>query len=258
MEDGELLEALGRFEGTFRRSLAFLASIVRAPSTLAFRIDPQLDAVIAATPPDRILLSGSQAGLWPLPLITLAASGRKVAAVVRKQDPLFSSALRSFGVDIVDLTPTNSRDRPLVRLRELQLGGTYVHILLDAPGNSRRTTPFLGYEVSCSRLSDVLARRHDLAILGLVGTVDASGTAVTSPMHGLQGSRTDLPASLACVADLIERDPTECLWTPSSVILTDPRAVAAGFERIGTILEWWDASGPDAREERVRHTRPPP
>jgi hypothetical protein len=193
---------------------------------------------VRAIGPDKAVLAVSQFGPTMLCVPTLATCGVKIACAYWAIAPAIGEILEAGGAVLLDLNRELNARSLLRRLAALQHAGRVIALIVEAPMQSRRRYSFMGYNVRCSSLLELYATSLKKVVLPLSSRIAAPdqlqmivGEALPSPCNFTQVLLTGLE-------NMIDGHFDQYMWSPASIVFSDPRALRSAIDLAPEILDW--------------------
>jgi hypothetical protein len=190
----------------------------------------------------KVVVAGSLLGLTTATILALRSLGMKIATVFGSLGEAHRVRLAAAGIALVDLRAGNTFAL-FDRLRSVQADGYLLALRCDVSGGSHKYK-FLGYDVTCSGFIESYARMNACAVLPLDSRLISEHEMTLTCGEPIRAPAETTQTLLAHLESSIYRDPVNYLWSGTSIIFSDTRAVRNGLSYLPRILAW--------REERRR------
>ena len=181
-------------------------------------------------------------GPYQLVAALIALNKMKIATVFWKMGRAAKTLLTSSGVRLIDLASRAGTVAIMDEILSAHREGYNIFLIVETPMASRRRYKFFGYSVTCSSLIETLSKRFGWDIYVL----DCSLKSDTE----VRVQFTDLISGPDITQKLLRRCEAvalanigEYIWTPASIVLSDPAAYINGLTFLPEILTWRDQRG---------------
>lgn len=182
---------------------------------------------------ERAIFAGSLFGPPLVGIAALSALGAKVAGVYWRAGKTQRQILAKHRVQAIDLAAQTNRFAVIRRLQSLQADGHVLYLLCDVPGQSRKRYDFLGYDVQCATLIELLARLSRAPVVPIYCRMLADAEVSVHCDAPLTDAKNMTQRLLTNLETLIYDDPMNYLWDATSIVLSD---ASAFFEGVRCLL----------------------
>ena len=176
-------------------------------------------------------------GPYPVAAALIALSQVKIATAFWKMGRATRKVLAASGVFLIDLFNHASAfpiiDEVYRRYRE----GYNIFLLVETPTRSRRRYKFFGYSVTCSSLIEALSRRFGWGVHFLHCSL-RSETEVQIQFSDLISSPDITQQLLSRCEAIALKNIGQYIWSPASIVWSDPQAYVNGLTFLPEILTW--------------------
>ncbi|GGI27166.1 LpxL/LpxP family acyltransferase [Bradyrhizobium guangdongense] len=237
----------------YGRAAKFQSDCRRLDQQLAAQSDrigiSELDDLLrtlSITSPSDLAIATAHHGHFVAFLSAFSRAGVPLAACYRSASRTYIDALGRSGVALVDLDQVSSVRRIFDAFDELRMSGRYIVLMIDAPFASRRSYPFLGYQVAVSSMPWLYARHSRASLLPLATRVESRALLGYTMGDVVKPSTKDCTQTLlGFLEDIILAQPEQYAWS-NSILLSDLSARERAFSFALDALEW--------RHTIARHT----
>jgi hypothetical protein len=236
-----------------RRRAALARYWENGESVRLLGLDDLVGAVAGETLPGA-LFAVPQIGPFALAAALIARSGVKIATVFWNLGKGVERLLENSDVVLLQLD-RNSAPRSAIReIEELQQRGFGVCLLIEVPMRSRRRYSFMDYNVTCSSLIEIFARRCSRRVHRLYTVLDNAGDVrlcVKSAVTGRHLTQRLLSwAEEVAIANIEQYN-----WSEASIVFSDPAAYENGLSFLPEILSWRDRELQRLHQSDLRRSR---
>lgn len=214
--------------------------ILENPLTIECDGLAEVRRVLGALDVHKVVVAGGLVGLTTATILALRSLGLKIATVFGNLGEVHHARLAAAGIALVDLRLHN-KFALFDRLRNLQAQGYLLALRCDVAAGSHKCR-FLGYDVTCSNLIDMYARINACTVVPLDSRLISEREMTLTCGEPLRGPGETTQPLLSQLESSIHRDPVNYLWSSTSIIFSDTRAVRNGLSYLPDIVAW--------REER--------
>ena len=187
----------------------------------------------------KVVLAGSLLGLTTATILALRSIGLKIATVFGGMGEAHRARLEAAGIRLIDVRVQN-KFALFDLLHDLQAEGYLLALRCDVPGRSRKRYKFLGYDVTCSNLIEAYARMNACTIVPIDANVISEHEMALTCREPLRKPVEITQILLSQLESSIYRDPINYVWSTTSLIFSDTRAVRNGFSCLPCIIAWRD------------------
>jgi hypothetical protein len=212
--------------------------LLRDRNEISFRGIDQIANLLHDVKSQRVVFAVSQFGPILASVPALTSIGVKVAGVYWALSDNNGRILESCRAHFIDLSEQRNGLSLIRSMQELHADGYVLALMCDAPGKSRSRYEFLNYTVRCANLIEVYARLNCCAVIPtycqLLSDAEVS-LHCTPPVTDYRNMTQRLLSDLEA---LIYKDYINYLWSGTSIIFSDSRAMVNGLRCLPDFLDW--------------------
>jgi hypothetical protein len=213
-------------------------------------LDDLVQAVAAEKLPGA-LFAVPQIGPFSLAAALITRSGVKMATVFWNLSGGVKQLLENSDVVLLKLDRNSAPRSTIGKIAELQLDGFCVCLLIEVPMRSRRRYSFMDYDVTCSSLIEIFARRCGRQVHRLYTILDNSENVklcIESAVNGRHLTQRLLSwAEKMAITHIVQYN-----WSEASIVFSDPAAYVNGLSFLPEILAWRDRELQRLRQPDLR------
>ena len=189
--------------------------------------------------PEGAIFAGSLFGPPFVGIAALSALGAKVVGVHWGLGQLQRQILAQNRVEAIDLATQTNVFALVRRLQNMQADGHTLWLNCEASGQSRQRYNFLGYEVQCATLIELLARLSGAPVVPVYCRMLADAEVSVHCDAPLTDAKNMTQRLLTNLETLIYDDPMNYLWDATSIVLSDASAFFEGVRCLVTHPSVW-------------------